>query len=337
MIRSLLATAFLIPGLTAQAPFKATDYLPDDYRMFVKVDLAALRDQGVWEGLEAGPVKMVFGMMEKEAGFALDALDRVTLCAVFEEGRDENDRRDPNRIVVLEGNQPLGVPDSVANNSSWHKEAIGGQEIWRLASHEEVFFQPRPEVRVEGSLALVKAPLEGKPHQGMPCADVLSLQSTRKQAFVHYGIDAAAPMVKREMLGKIFEGVEWPEGDAPQYLYGRVYATGEQDDPHVGLEVVVRHKNEGAGLATTEKALDALFAKVAANPQMMIVKGLLANVQRKRDRGDLVLTLDLGRTRDAAGKIAMIAMPLMMVGTTPQAAEVAAPAQTAPAEPEKKK
>jgi hypothetical protein len=132
--------------------------------------------------------------------------------------------------------------------------------------------------------------------------------------------------MQQEVLGKLFEDVEWPDGDAPRFLYGRLHDTGDADDPHVAIEVVLRHVDDGEGIAVTEKALDALIAQAKANPKAVAARPMLDAIERSRDRGDLVLKLDLGRARDAVGKLAMIAMPLLMPQEIEQRAAPPAPA-----------
>src|SRR5262245_62758789 len=63
-------------ALPAQSPLTAKSFLPSDYRNVVYANLAAMRDKGIWDELEASVLKAVFQQMEKEAGFELRALDR---------------------------------------------------------------------------------------------------------------------------------------------------------------------------------------------------------------------------------------------------------------------
>lgn len=324
-----------LSSLAAQQPFKASDWLPDDYRNFVQVDLKALRDQGVWDELESSALKMLFTMMEKEAGFALTALDRVTQVAMFP--ADAPPGQDAQRVVVLEGNEELPVPERIARSTSYQPAKVGEFEVMRSV-RDWLFFRPRPEVQVEGDLAVLQHTLEGKPGLGAPCADILSLRSTRKTSLIEFAVDLTAELPRQQVLGKLFAGHEWPAGDAPQLVYGRLHGTGDADDPHVVCEVVLRHLKAGEGLATTAKALDELFAKAQEVPQAAMLRPLIAAIERSTDHGDLILKLDLGRARDAAGKLAMAMAPLLLAGERVEAQNVpAVPAPAPPPAPDKKK
>jgi hypothetical protein len=84
----------------------------------------------------------------------------------------------------------------------------------------------------------------------------------------------------------------------------------------------------------TAKGADALLERLVAMPEMRAVKPVLAKVEKKRDRGDLVYSVDLGRVRDAVGKVAMLAAPLFLGSADVQTAE-AVPATPAPEQPKK--
>ncbi|HEX5051227.1 MAG TPA: hypothetical protein VFZ65_05610 [Planctomycetota bacterium] len=318
-----------LTALPAQQPFRISDYLPNDYRCMMRVDLKAMRDQGIWDDFESGAMKMMIGSLEREAGFPLASLDRVMQIATF--APDAAPRQDPDRLVTLEGNAPL----ERRNDPNYTSEKIGGHDVLVHAQSQWLCFQPRPEVRIEGARVLLEPVLAGKPNAGAPCADILSLQSTRKHNLIEFAFDLTVPMLREESLGKLFAGVEWPDGQAPRFLYGCVHALGEADDPHFGVQIVVRHLTAGDGLAATEKALDGLLAKVAAEPKLRMVHDLLAGLERSRDHGDLILKVDLGRTRDAAGKLAM-AMMAMTTTRTEEVKVMVAPPPPAPPDPAKK-
>lgn len=331
-----LALAFALTTLPAQEPFKVSDYVPNDYRVVMRADLKAMRDQGIWDELENGAMKMLLAAMERESGFALVALDRVMMVASF--AADAPPRHDPDRIVIMEGNAQLELPHSATRNTNYQPAKIGGHDVLVHSQSSWLYFQPRPEVRIEGARAALEPMLSGKPSAGQPCADILSLRSTRKDSLVEMAFDLTIPTLRDETIGKLFADTEWPEGQAPQFLYARMHAIGDADDPHFGVELVLRHVGDGDGVAVTEKAIDGLLAKVAAEPKLKMVQQLLAKLERTRDRGDLILKLDLGRARDAGGKLAMAMMATMTTSTEVQAAQVAPapPPPPKPADPAKK-
>jgi hypothetical protein len=112
------------------------------------------------------------------------------------------------------------------------------------------------------------------------------------------------------MLG----GGDWPEDDMPQLLGARLLATGDEDDPHLTVEAVLRHQKAGDGIKVTEALSDGLLEKFRANPQMRLLRPLLKKVVKEVDGTDLVLRLDLGRVRNAVGHLATLALPMFMGG-----------------------
>src|SRR5262245_38116103 len=113
-----------LAALPAQSPLTAKSFLPSDYRNIAFVDLAAMRDKGIWDELQASVLTAAFQQMEKEIGVGLRSLDRVTTVA--DPGSGEHGRLDaPDawRVTVFEGNSKLGLPESVLQN--WTEQKIG--------------------------------------------------------------------------------------------------------------------------------------------------------------------------------------------------------------------
>lgn len=328
------ACSFVASLLPAQKPPDAKAFLPTDYRNVVFVDLAAVRKKGVWDELESSVLKAAFKQIEKESGIEMKALDRVTAVAVPGPGEEADRPPDQTQVFVLEGNVKLGMSESVRQR--WAEEQVGSFATRvRTSWQREMCVLPKPEVLVTGSEAIVRPVLEGKPNAGLPCADVMSLLSGRSDSLAYFVFDLAAPVVKKHVLGKVFPDAGWPEGQAPVFLCVRVLATGDADDPHLSVEAVLRHTAEGPGMDVSAKAADALLERLAATPEMRALKPLLAKVEKKRDRSDVVYAVDLGRVRDAIGSVAMLAAPLF-AGQT-ERVEVVAPvkAQPAPEQPKK--
>lgn len=328
------SAAFLLPLLLAapslaQATLPARAFLPDEHRNVICADLAAMRACGVWDELETSALKLVFAAMERELGFALGALDRVT--SVFEV-REGGMVGQGARVTVFEGNRPLDVPASVAE--LWTLERTGEIEVRRRG--EDVFVRPRPEIHVEGSEQLVQPVLDGKPHGGMPCPDVLSLLSGRGDQLAWMVVDLASPQLAERVLDPLFPGVEWPERDEPRFLCLRLVATGDADDPRLGIEAVLRHPTPGDGLKTSVEAATALLERWRAMPQLRAVRPLLQRVRQHTDAGDLVLSLDLGRARDGVGQLAMLGLPLFSTVQSEPVLVVEAESEPPPAEPKKK-
>src|SRR5687768_7783450 len=128
-----LALAALTFALSAHGQgkekFDVRTCLPDDHRNVVVLDLAALRARGVWDELDVPPMSLMFAVIEKESGFKLVDLDRLTMAIAF---RDDPADRRADRVLVLEGNKPLAVAESV--QQLWPAETIGGHQVRHRAS-----------------------------------------------------------------------------------------------------------------------------------------------------------------------------------------------------------
>jgi hypothetical protein len=311
MLHHVLVSSFLVLTLAAQttakppAPLTAKAFLPDDHRHVACADLAAMRTRGIWDELEVSVMKMIFSQLEREIGFPLASLDRVTMVAALPDGIGGNQL--PKQIVVFEGNAPLPLHDRVAG---WPMETIANHEVRRRPNGRDLLVQPRPELYVEGLEEWVRRPLEGQPYTGAPCADVMSLLSGRADQLAYFAIDITHPQLKNNLLAKLFPDVEWPEGEAPTFLCLRVLVLGDADDPHLGIEAVLRHAREGEGVTISEKAADAFLAGLPKIPEMRAALPVLKKVEKKRDHGDLVYGVDLGRARDAIGHLATLAVPI---------------------------
>ncbi len=336
MRRSCLALSFALSAVVAQQPVPAKAFLLDDFKNVVFADLAALRERGIWADLEISVLKVVFEQMQKEIGFPLLALDRVTMVADFgaEGEQAEGMQRNVREVLVFEGNRPLGIPDSIARGR-WTQGTVGKFEVRRREPGGETFVQPRPELQVRGASSVIEPVLDGKPHAGLPCADVMSLLSGRGDNLVYFSFDVANALLRNSALGVLFPGTEWPEGDAPTFLFCRVRATGVADDPHLEVEAVLRHQKEGEGIAVSDAAVDAWIERMKKEPTMRAVRPLFQRLEKRHDRGDLCLRVDLGRTREAVGHLATLAMPILAPRAAQQAQAVGAPPPPAPPEPKK--
>lgn len=316
------------PKTTTTLPAKA--FLPDDHRMVAHVDFQTLRERGIWDELQASAMKLVFQQMEKEIGFPIASLDRVWM--VGEIRPDEGGRARSLEVTVLEGNTAL--TPAQASRSNWKKDTVGGHDVLRQDHRDNLLVQPRPELVVQGSEPLVRPVLEGKPFRGMPCADILSLLSGRKDQLAWFVFDVTSPEMKKNALGRMFPGTAWAEGEEPTFLCLRLVVSGDADDPHLGLEGVMRHAREGEGVAVSERAADEWLERLRKEPTMRASLPILKRVEKQRDRADLVYSVDLGRARDAVGHAATLVVPLFRPRV--EAAQVAPAVEAAPAADPKK-
>ena len=336
MIRQLPVACLVASLLPAQDPIPAKAFLLDDHRCVAFVDLKALRDRGIWEDLEVSVLKFAFAQIEKENGFPLAALDRVTMVAEppVERGMGISVRP----VCVLEGNRELGVPESVARGG-WSKQTFGAYDVHhRGGGNDETCVCPRPEMRVTGNTDIVRPVLEGKPNLGQPCADVLSLLSGRGDNVAYLVIDVGTPLLRKTVLQRLLGETAWPEGDEPTFVLLRLRATGEADDPHLEVEAVIRHAKAAEGLAETDKLVDAWLEKTQKDPQFLGLKPLWPRLERKKDRTDVTLRFDLGRPREAVGHVALLMAPMLprAPGRAEAKVEVVPPSEARPAPQPKK-
>lgn len=322
VLSSLLAAQSVKPG---SLPMRA--FLPDDHRLVAHVDLAAMRARGVWEELQVSALNLAFQQMAKELGFPLEALDRATIAGDLPTD-DSGNRRGPRSVFALEGNTELTLSERLRQRPP---ETIGNHEV-RRGSHD-LSVTIDGKLRIEGDPELVESALTGRPRAGLPCADILSLLSGRADQLAYVVMDVGNEHTD-DVLKQLFKDPTWPEGDAPTFLCLRLLVLGDADDPHLGLEVVLRHAKAGEGLATSEQLADAFLATLADDVRLRPLKPILAKVEKRRDHADLVYRADFGRARVAVGHVATLILP-MFASARVQEVRVAAPAQPAPEQPKK--
>lgn len=277
-------------------------FLPEGHETVLFADLAKLRASGVWDDLEVSALKMVLPQIEKELGFPLARLDRATLV-VLARGEDH----EPRRLVMFEGNAELAIPDRVARGV-YDQATIGDQVVYRHRIHAaSVFVRPRPEMQVMGDDGVIAPVLRGERGPGAPSADALSLLARRGDSLVYALVALDDAAARAEIGGLLFPGAQWPAGDAPTHVLLRGRTVGDPDDPHAEVELVIRHRGEGEGIVATEAAVDALVERLRKEPALVALRSTWRTLQQRRDRCDLCVTLDLGRTRDAVGRVAALA------------------------------
>jgi hypothetical protein len=309
MKRSVAVFLCLSSLLNAQAPTTAHSYLLDDYRNVVFADLAAMRDRGIWEDLEASALKLLFLQMEKEAGFPLSALDRV--IAVGELPRTGGMGGMPREVIVFEGNAVLGLPRSVVGGR-WTEDTVAKVPVHRRSGvGEQMIARPKPELQVHGLTEDLEPVLQGQPRNGLPAPEVMSLLSGRGDNLAYFVVDVGHPVLRQSVIHRLFPNAVWSEEGGPSDMLMRLRAVGEKDDPHLEVEFVIRHKTPGDDVAVTSSAVEEWLKKAKADPQFRGLRPLWSRIQSKVDRTDVSVRLDIGRPREAVGYIALLAAPIL--------------------------
>lgn len=317
MLHRLLAVSLAVLPLLAQeappakpASIPARAFFVDDAAVFLQADLAGMRKAGVWDDLAVSALKIAFVEIEKNLGTKLDALDRFTLLMADGDAGTHSEKR----IMIVEGNREVPVPEAVRGGGFWEREARqDGVEAWR-AGHGMWFVRPSPTVTVEGHEELVEPVLAGKPWSDRRTPDVMSLLSGKRQRAAGFVMDLSMDggRLRRDVLRDLFPGCEWPEDDEPAFFAVHVLITGDADDPHLVFEGVMRHAKSGAGVQATLAAAGELQKRAMAMPAMRGAKKALASAALRIDGTDAIASIDLGRSRDAVGMLATLIAPMFV-------------------------
>lgn len=310
----LLAVVAALPAQTKTPT--ARQFLLDDYTTVVHVDMKAIRESGVWEEMAASVLKALFATAEGEFGFAMDRLDRLTLVQRPRRDSDEMPRID--EVVTVEGNGDLGTMAAVGRGR-YTEQTVGDFVLLRDQWDEETaVVQVTPALRVHGTPHLLEEVLAGKPRTGLPSPDVMAFTVGRKNLLLYAIAHLPTAREAQRMVENALPGA-WPQGDKPTFVCLRALATGDTDDPHVTLELVLRHGTAGDGLVASDKAIADALAQLAKIPQARMVWPLLKKVERERDGSDAVYRVDLGRARHVGGMLTTLAPMLLFASADVQA------------------
>jgi len=308
-----LPVVALVPALIAQTPapspkqLAARDFALEDCECIVFADLAQLREREIWRLLRASVLMLALPPLEREAGFPLEHLDRMTLQARMpaDDAKDAREaERAPATTCVLEGNTGLALPDAVARNTSYTRSKVGDVELFERG--DDVVANVRPDFRVLGTRELIVPVLEGKRSRGQPSADVLSLLSGRGDNLLYIVCQVKTARMRERMLGRLIGQVAWPEDDLPTHMMVRLRAIGEDDDAHLQIEAVIRHRVGKAGFDASAAAVRAWLESMQKERRFAAIKDLWRSVEIGHEGSDLVLRKDLGRPRDAIGALAVL-------------------------------
>jgi len=310
-MRTPLLSFLCLGGLVAQEQVDPRCFLVHDYTNVVAVDLAKMRELEVWDELQVSALNIALSSAEKELGFSFDLLDRCTMTMSLPDDEDRQGGKRRMRMFVLEGHDELTTSDRSLR--SYEPEQYGAHTLYMMRyGREEGFVRPAPNVQVWGDAQVIKAALDGERKPGLPSADVMSLSVGRGKRIAYMVADLSEEAARNTFLDELFEGSEWPEGDMPTFFAGRVLVTGDSDDPHLTLEVVLRHAKVGDGVAASREAIDALLKRGKEMPQLRLFHKLLEKAETKTSGSDVEVRVDLGRSRDAVGNLAMVIAPLFL-------------------------
>ena len=321
MLRTPLVLTLLLAGAAAQDKLDTRRFMVHDYKNVVSADLSLLHKYEIWDDLEASALNIAFGMAEKELGFPLQKLDRFSMTMFFPDEEQREEGAHTQRMFVLEGREELALSGRMLES---HEEVAHGDHTLyqREWSPDEAFVRPTPKVQVWGHADVIKGALDGTRRPGLPSADVMSLSVGRGKRLAYLVADLSERSARNTFLRDLFEGSEWPEDDMPTFFAARVLITGDdEDDLHLALEVVLRHAKVGDGVAASSAAVDAALKRGIEMPQLRLFRKILKGAEKKTSGSDVVVRVDLGRTRDAVGNLAMVIAPLFLMSAREVAAE----------------
>ena len=295
------------------AELEARNFHFDNYRTVIRLDMQAIRDTGVWDELLAGGAKVISQLTREQFGFDLDALDRLCLTRRAVEGRDVSDQ-----VLVMEYNADVGVPPAY-DSARYRVSVVGPYELYVDSRATKSMVMPSARMVVVGAEQRLRDILGGEPRAGLPSADVMSLTAGKQGTLAEFVIDLEqeAWLMKdiRDALRQLNVGVEWPKGDEPQLMSGRVSVVGDEDDPRLELAVVLRHAAAADGVEVTARTAAAGIAALKKVPAARLFWPLLKEVVYERSVTDGIWRVDLGRAR-AFGGVAAVATPLVIVWLT---------------------
>jgi hypothetical protein len=280
-------------------------FLLDEYTTVAHIDMQKMRDTGIWDELNGSTLKMILGMAEEANEVSLDAISQVTSVS------RPSSQGQTQEIIVIEGTAAIGELGK-QHPDRYQVSTVGARRIlldqW---SPGDAVMEVTPKLRVYGPSPLIQQVLNGRPRGGLPSADVMSFTAVKKDLLIYAVFDLGLHTASREILNKALADTSWPADDAPTFACIRVLATGDEDDPHLTVEVVLRHGKDGDGLAVSEKAVTDALARVRKMQEARILRPLLKKIEHNRDGTDATWRLDLGRARDVAGLLGTLSPFLM--------------------------
>ena len=324
---ALVVLAVVIPCQGA-AP-KAHDFLPNGYGSIMTVDVKKMRDSGVWDELCASQIVRLFvGLYESESGISIDLVDRAAVVhdVVHDGSADVTHATGAYEVVTIEGNADLGDGSQNGFGRYTKTEVLGytlHQDEWATG---QGVLKVSPTLLVYGRASMLVSVLEGKIRGGLPSGDVMSFTAGHKNLLGYFIGDIQKHPQNRDLLERVLPKAVWPKDDEPAFFCVRLFVTGDEDDPHLQLDLSLRHGNDGPGLLVTEHAVAAGLKEWKAMKEMRILLPLLKKVTYERDRTDAVWRLDLGRARGFGGTLGLLAPGFLVYSGLKEAEAILAPA-----------
>ena len=325
LTRLLVVPALLTLAVpVASQQLKPKHFFPKDYSGEVMVDFKALRESGLWDGIERSMFKIPLGMFAEEFGFGFDDLDRIRVLP----GplHDDDNRHYRGSVSVFEGNEQVGYRPGLKNQGAEEVE-IGGHDVLEvkkdyLPGGGEIHVCPSPGVLIFGDSDLIRPTLEGTHKGGVPHPDIMSLL-TGRGVLLRFVFALTPKDIENDFGFKtVAEMVHWDPEDPPQLMMVRAVQKEVEGEDHVFFEASVQFRSGAKSLATVQKFVEEQIDVAKKHPRLGALKWVWSNLKIEADGAELRVTLDLGTTRQAAGQLPMLLAPIAMFGMMAQPQEV---------------
>lgn len=315
---SRICTILLLSALplAAQQTLDARAFVPPRYEAEAVVDFAAMRESGLWDHLSRSMVVKLLDSLEGEMGVRISNLDRLRAFPPVRVGGADQGGEQAD-LVLFEGNDQVGLPPA-PDGGHLRPDRIAGHDVL-VADYgwgdedPDVFVSPRPGLLAYGNRRHVTAVLERSATPGVPPAEFLSLTSGRgNQAFMV--VQFTGPMLAD--LPEEMAGMNPSAADALQYLMlraRRADAGGADDEPVFALQGILRYQTGAEGPKAAQEWLQQTMARLAQHQQLGALKRYWKKVQSRVDGRDLVVELELGNARRAAGDLGNLLAPMMLM------------------------
>ena len=308
-----LLSLSLTPLLAQQ--LSGADFVIPDTQTRIAIDLAAVRELGVWTELETSVLGPVLKRIEKELGFPLAGLDRFGVSLLQPAGAGPLGGK---QVLVWEGNRELAVPEFYVD-APWQAERIDEFEVRRRSRTrgEELFVKVNPALLVHGQADCVELVLRGKQRATPMPPDLQSLLSGRERRLGWIVLDLASEAARNRFLVQVL-GAElsaWPASGLPTHLSAQILVAGEAAEPHLQVRVVLRHGKDDDAVAVSQRALDSRVGKMREDARLQRIQPLLAGAAAVRDATDAVVQVDFGPVHDAVAGIATLLLPVLGRGS----------------------
>ncbi len=322
-LHSVAACTFSASLVLAQGDLSPRQFIPVQIEGYYIVELEAMRDSGVWDGLLGGFGAVLLEQVEQSLGLSLREIHRIEGYAASAAG-GSGPAQLVQDIQILRGSAELDVPNG---REGTEPVRIAGREAlfeapseWALPGDQGWLWLRLGEgTMVSGARGLVEPVMKGLAKPGVTPPELMSLSAGRGviahcTGFVRAG-DSVSGMVLFDAPS--LEGVPAPRSASLRLRLDESKVEDEWDDPSVVIEATVRWEKKGDSAARVVASVQQKIAEWRKHPRFGALRSIFDKVELSSDGIDAKLSLDLGRPRQAATMIGLAAPFLMFTVPEP--------------------